>query len=77
MKKYIGKPCEIRFYDHCQVTGGEASPVIVTLYGIPYKEDKIAVYISVWQSDGEISDENSDTYCLIKHPGLKIKICGK
>lgn len=63
----------ITFLDHSYCPGNLAGPIECTAFGIFYKEDKQAYYIVPWIAGKEADSENTDVYCIVKHPGIKLK----
>lgn len=64
---------EVSFLDHSHTMGGASEPVTCRSWGVLYKKDSRGLYLSTWESDGEFSGENSDTYFLLKHPGIQVR----
>jgi hypothetical protein len=63
----------VTFWDHAMNTGDEIAPVECHAFGVLYKEDDRAYYVSSWIAHNDPNDSNSESYVIIKHPGVKIK----
>ena len=63
----------ISFNDHSMDTSDNAAPVKCDVFGVLYKEDKVAYYIATCVCGGDPTDGNSETFVVVKQPGIKIK----
>lgn len=78
MAKYTKKKCPIvrvYFTDHCQATGGEAELAKCQVFGVLIKETPEAYYVASWVADGVV-DNNTDSYAILKHKGIKLERLG-
>lgn len=71
MKKY--KAVYLKFYDHCLDTPENAKPIICEVFGILYKQDKQAYYITSWVCNSNLKDHNNETYCILKSTVLDLQ----
>ena len=65
----------IKFYDHSMVNGNETQdlePIICEVYGVIYKETKLAYYIASWVTNG-ILDHNTEQFVILKSAVLKVR----
>lgn len=68
----IGDLVLIRCLDHCFVTGGATEPLPVKVVGWLVAIEKDHYKLAPWVTEEMLISENSDSYTILKHKGLKI-----
>jgi hypothetical protein len=73
MRSKKGPLVHISFLDHAMDTSDKAAPIECDVFGVLYKEDKKAYYVASWVCGKDPFDHNSETFVVVKMPGVKIK----
>jgi len=55
-----------KFKDHCQGPADSTHPIDCEVIGVLREETKDAYYIISWVCNGNLSDPNSEVYCILK-----------
>lgn len=64
----------IRFNDHVQGSGENVnSPIECEIVGILRNEDDTAYYVATWIANGDLYNNNSEIWCILKGVVLEFK----
>lgn len=68
----VGTLVHIAFKDHCFTKGGATPPLHCEVVGWVTYYDADSIVIAPWIVQRDLTDENNDTYTLLRHKGMKI-----
>lgn len=72
-KQKIAPLVYARFYDHMQDSAPEAKPIVCEVFGILKSDDGLSLVICPWICNFNLSDPNSDAYCILKSTVLEYR----
>jgi hypothetical protein len=67
------RPVYIKFLDHYQADMPSMRPVVCEVFGTLVESDKMCHYVCSWVCEGNLTDHNSDGYCILKSTVLDLK----
>lgn len=62
----------VRFDDHVYTAGGICPPAPVEAIGRVVTADEKSITLACWITDNEMNGDNTDTYTIRLHPGVKV-----
>ncbi len=65
------QPVCLRFWDHVQVGGAEAEPMLCEVFGLMGEEDELCYRVISWLSEQTL-DENAEQYVILKSAVVEV-----
>lgn len=62
----------IAFKDHAMSSGEDTGLVNCEVFGVLFKETTDAYYVASWVCERSVSNPNTETFAILKHPGIKV-----
>jgi hypothetical protein len=64
----------LKFWDHCMGTADSLAPIECEVFGILKGQDDLAYYVISWICEANLSDPDSEGYCILKSTVVKLKV---
>jgi hypothetical protein len=63
----------IKFYDHVSGSADNIKPIVCEMFGILRSEDALCYTVCAWICEFNLSDPNTDAYCILKSTVLEFE----
>jgi len=71
------KVVQIEFLDHVYSSHGKRGPSKCLIWGVLFDETQDSYFVCPWATDKDPTNDDSDVYTIVKHPGVKVKKIGE
>lgn len=70
MEKWLVR---VDFIDHADCPAPISGTVPITVWGVVVKDTDSEIHLLKWCANRDEKDSNSETWAIVKHPGIKIE----